>query len=173
MARPDSQSEKSDNVIPVRGLASPTDALNREIIRALQEDGRRPFAEIAIELDVSEGTIRNRVNGMRDAGQMRIVAIVDPSASEYRTDAMLGLKAAPGSTPAVVANRLSALPEVIYVLWVSGRFDLLVEVVCEERDQLLSFMEEHIHDRRDIGSVETMTGLKNFKNQFLLKQNWQ
>ena len=173
MTRSDGQSEQSDNVIPVRGLASTTDALNRDIIRALQEDGRRPFADIANELDVSEGTIRNRVNGMREAGQMRIVAIVDPSASEYRTDAMLGLKAAAGTRPAQLAERLSALPEVIYVLWVSGRFDLLVEIVCDERDQLLAFMEEHIHDQRDIGLVETMTGLKNFKNQFLLKQNWQ
>lgn len=169
MARAEPQ---TDNVIPVRGLASPSDALNGEIIRALQEDGRRPFAEIANELDVSEGTIRNRVNGMREAGQMRIVAIVDPSAAAYRTDAMLGIKAAPGSTPASVAARLNDLPEVIYILWVSGRYDLLVEVVCEERDQFLGFMETQIHDRRDIGSAETMTGLKNFKNQFLLKQNW-
>lgn len=170
MALPERQ---SDNVVPVRGAASATDALNREIIRALQEDGRKPFAEIAGELDVSEGTIRNRVNGMREAGQMQIVAIVDPSAAEYRTDAMLGIKVAPGSTPESVAARLNALPDVVYILWVSGRYDLLVEVVCDERDGLLAFLAAHIHDRRDIGSVETMTGLKNFKNQFLLKQNWQ
>ena len=71
--------------------ASPEDDLNRRIIAMLQKDGRRAFSEIAQELGVSEGTIRNRVSGMKHAGMLRIVAIVDPVAAEYKTDAMLGL----------------------------------------------------------------------------------
>lgn len=161
-----SKSEKVQQDAPV------VDMLNREIIRLLQDDGRMAFAEIAQALDVSEGTIRNRVNAMKQNGQLRIVAIADPRAIEYRTDAMLGLKISPDATPAAVADRLGTLPEVVYILWLSGRYDLLVEVVTDERDQLLSFLEEHIHGRSDIVSAETMTGLKNFKNQFLLKRNW-
>ncbi len=153
-------------------LTSPADKLNKLIIQMLEEDGRRPFNEIAAALDVSEGTVRNRVNGMRQSGQLQIVAIVDPLAVDYETDAMLGVKVAQSATPAEVAERLGQLPEVIYILWVSGRFDLLVELVSDQRDQLIRFLEEHIHGRQDIADVETMTGLRNFKNQFLLKQNW-
>ena len=153
--------------------ASPGDTLNQQILGMLEEDGRRPFAEIAAALNVSEGTIRNRVNAMRQSGHMRIVAIVDPGAVEYETDAMLGVKVAASATPAQVAARLGELPEVVYILWVSGRYDLLVEIVGEERDALARFLETHIHGRADIASVEAMTGLKNFKNQFLLKRNWQ
>lgn len=152
--------------------AAPVDTLNREIIRMLQDDGRMPFAEIAQTLDVSEGTIRNRVNAMKQNGQLRIVAIADPRAIEYRTDAMLGLKISPDTTPADVAERLGQLPEVVYILWLSGRYDLLVEVVTDDHNQLLAFLEEHVHGQPDIVSAETMTGLKNFKNQFLLKRNW-
>ena len=54
----------------------------------LEEDGRRPFNEIAAALDVSEGTIRNRVNAMRQANQIKIVAITDAGAVEYNTNAM-------------------------------------------------------------------------------------
>ncbi len=152
--------------------AAPVDALSRDIIRMLQDDGRMPFAEVAQTLDVSEGTIRNRVNAMKQNGQLRIVAIADPRAIEYRTDAMLGLKISQSTTPASVADRLGALPEVVYILWLSGRYDLLVEVVTDERDQLLTFLEDHIHGQPDIADAETMTGLRNFKNQFLLKRNW-
>jgi Lrp/AsnC family transcriptional regulator for asnA, asnC and gidA len=161
--------------VPARSadLTSPADHLNQMIVRMLEEDGRRPFAEIAAALDVSEGTIRNRVNGMRQAGQMRIVAIVDPGAVEYETDAMLGIKVAPSATPAQVASRLGDLQEVVYILWVSGRYDLLVEIVSEERDELTRFLEQHIHGTPDIAEVETMTGLRSFKNQFLLKRNWK
>ncbi|MEM7525435.1 MAG: Lrp/AsnC family transcriptional regulator [Pseudomonadota bacterium] len=156
----------------VTSLASPHDKLNRGIVAMLQEDGRRPYNEIAAALDVSEGTVRNRVSGMRQAGQLRIVAITDPISVEYETAAMLGVKVAPGATPTSVGERLGRLPEVIYVLWVSGRFDLLVEVVAETRADLLHFLDEHAHEMTDIATVETMTGLRNFKNQFLLKQNW-
>ncbi len=169
------RAERIANLMPPQkaaDLASPGDPLNREIIRMLQEDGRMAFAEIADRLDVSEGTIRNRVSAMKQAGQLRVVAIVDPRAVEYRADAMLGVKVASGTTPAEVAKRLNACDEVVYILWVSGRYDLLVELVSDARDGLVTFLNEHIHNQKDIASVETMSGLKNFKNQFLLKQNW-
>lgn len=152
--------------------SSPNDKLNRAIIAMLQQDGRMPFAEIATAMSVSEGTIRNRVNSMKQAGLLRIVAIADPVASEYKTDAMIGLKVAPGHTPHDVAERLSGLQDVVYILWVTGRFDLLIEVVTDDRDMFLDFLKNQIHDKPDIAGVETMTGLKNFKNQFLLKRNW-
>ena len=162
----------ADRPARVVDTSSPHDQLNRSIISMLQQDGRMAFAEIAQSLDVSEGTIRNRVNSMKQAGMLRIVAIADPVAVEYKTDAMMGIKVAPGSTPQAVAERLAAQPDVVYILWVSGRFDLLVEVVSDDRDGFLDFLEREIHSQPDVAAVETMTGLKNYKNQFLLKQNW-
>lgn len=147
--------------------------LNRGIIRALRIDGRTAFSEIAQKLDVSEGTIRNRVNAMKSAGVLHIAAITDESAEEYRTEAMLGLKIAPGHDPAVTATRLSKIVDIVYVTWVSGRYDLLIEVVSNSETTLLHLLSTHIHGQNDIASVEVMTGLKNFKNQFLLKSNWR
>ena len=47
-----------------------------------------------------------------------------------------------------------------------------VEIVEDDREKFLHFLEEHVHGQMDITSVETMTGLRNYKNQFLLKHNW-
>lgn len=152
--------------------SSPDDALNRAIIEMLREDGRMPYSEIAQALDVSEGTIRNRVTSMKRAGLLRIVAIVDPVVSEYQTQAMLGIKIASGHTPQSVADRLMALPDIVYILWVSGRFDLLIEVASNDQQEFLNFLQNEILGQTDIASCETMTGLQNFKNQFLLKRNW-
>ena len=152
-------------------VASPRDDLNRSIIEILRQDGRTPFAEIADALGVSEGTIRNRVQGLRQSGMLRIVALVDPSVLEYETEAMLGIKLSPGTSPQAVASRLNDLSEVVFILWVSGRFDLLVEIVANDRDHFLTFLDQCIYRHTDITSVEVMNGLKNFKNQFLLKRN--
>ena len=76
---------------------------------------------------------------------LRIVAIADPVAVEYQTDAMMGIKVARGHSPQEVATRLASLPEVVYILWVGGRYDLLVEVVSNDHDAFLSFLETEIH----------------------------
>jgi Lrp/AsnC family transcriptional regulator for asnA, asnC and gidA len=138
----------------------------------LQEDGRLPFKAIAEKLDVSEGTVRNRVGWMKSSGMLRIVAVADPTAMNYRADAMLGVKVAPSSSPAKVGERLAVHPEVVYILWVSGRFDLLVEIVSESEEDFLAFLSKHCFDQKDIASVEVMTGLAMYKNQFLLKQDY-
>jgi len=56
-------------------------------------------------------------------------------------------------------------------MWVSGRFDLLVEIVCDEEAQLAVFLHEHIHGQPDIAHVEVMNRIGMFKNQFLLKHH--
>ena len=150
-------------------LSSPYDDLNQQIVRLLQEDGREAYDVIGQKLGVSGGTIRNRVTRMRDAGMLRIVAVVDPVAVDYESDAMLGIKTAPGVAPTAVAERLDPHQAVVYVMWVSGRFDLLVEVVCDEETELTTFLNDHIHGQPDIANVEVMTRLGMFKNQFLLK----
>jgi Lrp/AsnC family transcriptional regulator, regulator for asnA, asnC and gidA len=153
-------------------LASTDDSLNRVIIRMLQEDGRTPFKTIAAALNVSEGTIRNRFNRMKEAGHLRVVALADPAAINYRADAMLGIKVGPDHTPEQVATRLRQHSAVVYVLWVSGRYDLLVEVVFETRRAFLDFLQEHCYGREDIADIEVMTGLEMYKNQFLLKRDF-
>ena len=172
MSRPTLQVPQAANADGnVSPLASPHDDLNQRIIRLLQDDGRAAYDEIGLKLGVSGGTVRNRVTRMREAGMLRIVAAVDPVAADYESDAMLGIKAAPGVAPTAVAQRLDPHHAVVYVMWVSGRFDLLVEVVCDEETELTSFLNDHIHGQPDIAHVEVMTRLGMFKNQFLLKRN--
>lgn len=156
-----------------RGIRSPADELNSQIIAILEEDGRTPFSEIAQTLGVSEGTIRNRVSALREANMLRIVAIADPVAREYKTDALLGIKVAPGVAPADVAGRFQDDQRVVFALWVAGSFDLVLEIVSDDADALQRFLEEEIHSATDIAHVEVMMGLRNFKNQFMLKRDWR
>ena len=157
----------------VRGIASTEDDLNREIIKLLQQDGRLPYKDIARALDVSEGTIRNRVQSMKQSGALKIVALADPMAIRYQADAMIGIKVATPATPRAVALRLAEQNEVVYVLWVSGRFDLLIEVVCETSGAFQDFLEQHCFGHDDIDQIEVMSGIEMFKNQFLLKRQAQ
>ena len=153
----------------LNGIASIDDSLNREIVKLLQNDGRQPYRDIAKALNVSEGTVRNRVQSMKQAGALRIVALIDPTEVRYEADAMIGIKVASGHSVEQVSERLGKSPDVVYILWVSGRYDLLIEIVTNDRRGLHDFLEQEIHTQSDIAASETMAGIKNFKNQFLLK----
>ena len=167
---------KSDSSLPKNqkqnAFAAIDNNLNREIVKLLQNDGRRPYKEIATALGVSEGTVRNRVKSMQKAGALRIVALVDPTEVRYQTDAIVGVKVASNHSVGQVANRLGKSPDVVYILWVTGRYDLLVEIVTNDLHKFHEFLESEIHLQPDIASSEVMSGLKNFKNQFLLKYDW-
>jgi len=165
-----SNSIVSTNSTKIRGIDSPSDDLNQGIIRLLQEDGRLPYKDVSRALGVSEGTIRNRVQSMKRSGLLKIVALSDPMAIRYKADAMIGIKVASPASPRVVAERLAQFSEVVYVLWVSGRYDLLIEVVCETSEIFQNFLEQHCFGSDDIDQLEIMTGIEMFKNQFLLKR---
>ena len=162
--------DEDNSALDSSSRSLPTDELNKKIISMLQQDGRIPYKDIAAELKVSEGTVRNRVNRMKEAGVLKIVALADPVAIRYQSDAMIGIKISSLSTPARVAERLSECQEVIYIVWVSGRYDLLVEIVSDSKEQFREFLQTHCFDNPDIGSFEVMTAIDMFKNQFFLKR---
>jgi Lrp/AsnC family transcriptional regulator for asnA, asnC and gidA len=140
------------------------DGLNRDIIVMLQEDGRRSFATIARKLGVSEGTVRARVRQMRHDKLLRFVAVVNPVALGYSAWAMLGIKLAPGVSPERIAKYFRDRSETVYVMRVASRYDLLVEVVCEDPDELRRFLDQHCYSSPEIASVEPMIGLGAYKS---------
>jgi Lrp/AsnC family transcriptional regulator for asnA, asnC and gidA len=130
----------------------------------LQENGRLSFAKIAETLDVSEGTVRNRVNRMTEAKVLRIMAVADPLALGYTGYAMLAMRLGPNADPESVAKRFAKREEVTYVVLVAGRYDLLVEVICEDQKELRDFIFKHCYHHPDIASVEPMMALAMYKN---------
>jgi Lrp/AsnC family transcriptional regulator for asnA, asnC and gidA len=138
------------------------DHLDREIIRHLQEDGRRPYREIARELSVSEGTIRSRVRRLLDTEALRVVAIADPFHLGYRVLAFVLLSVEPGANERVI-EALVSFPEVTYVSACTGRFDVYIQLVCRDHDHLYEMLSERIPAVGGIVRTETFTELKMHK----------
>jgi Lrp/AsnC family transcriptional regulator, regulator for asnA, asnC and gidA len=153
--------------VPAGSAAQPRPALDTidfTIIRILQNDGRATFTAIAKQLGISEGAVRNRVGQLIDSNVLRIIGVADPTALGYDAYAMVGVKIASGHDPEKAAHYYRDLDEVTYVIFVAGRYDLLVEVICETHDQLATFLREHCYSREDIATVEPMVALTMYKN---------
>lgn len=128
--------------------------MDRAIVEHLQRDGRKPYTEIAQDLEVSEGTVRNRVARLVADQVLHIVGMVDPYHLGMDAPALIGVTLqADDWDPAieVIAN----FKEVSYLVLVSGELDLFVEVMCRDRGHLAEFLNAKL--RRVPGVVRTQT----------------
>jgi Lrp/AsnC family transcriptional regulator for asnA, asnC and gidA len=140
------------------------DRANRVIIEELQRDGRRAYGSIAKAAGLSEGAVRQRVQRLRDAGILDIVAVTDPLQLGFKRQAMIGVRAE-GDLRAV-ADKLAEIPEVEYVVICAGSFDLLVEVVCEDDDHLLDLLNTSIRPVPGVATTEAFLYLKLAKQSY-------
>ena len=95
---------------------------------------------------------------------MQIDAVTDPLTLGFSRMAMIGLKVERDLRK--VANDSATLPEVSYVVVVSGSFDLMMEVVCEDDDHLLALLNDKVRSITGVRSTETFTYLKLFKQTY-------
>ena len=56
-----------------------------------------------------------------------------------------------------VADRIAGIEGVIYVVFTSGSFDLLVEVLCEDSARLLAVIDDEVRSIPGVRSVESFT----------------
>jgi Lrp/AsnC family transcriptional regulator for asnA, asnC and gidA len=140
------------------------DDVSKAIVEELQQDGRRTYGSIAEAVGLSEAAVRQRVQKMREAGVMQIVAVTDPLQVGFRSQAMVGIRA-DGDTR-MVAERLAAMEDIDYVVICTGSFDILVELVCEDEDALLELLNGVIRLIPGVRDTETFMYLKLTKQTY-------
>jgi Lrp/AsnC family transcriptional regulator for asnA, asnC and gidA len=128
----------------------------------LQRDGREPFTEIAKELGITEGTVRNRVGRLLESQALQIVGVIDPHRIGYDAPAWIGVTVQPPHLEQAAVT-IAALPEVSYLIMVSGEYDLIVEVLCRNREHLASFIRDHLQNVTGIQRTQTFFILHTYK----------
>lgn len=142
------------------------DEVDREIVRQLQQDGRRSYREMARSLDVSEGTVRWRVKRLQDTGALRIAAIADPFRLGYTVLASMFLRVSPGELERVI-DTLVGWQEVVYVSSCTGRVDVYIQVVCRSHEDLWELVAQRIPAVGGVLETETLMELKVHKLQYV------
>lgn len=140
------------------------DHVNKDIVEQLQQDGRRSYANLAKAVGLSEPAVRQRVQKLLDAGVMQIVAVTDPLMLGFARQAMIGIRA-DGDLRAI-ADQLAALEEIDYVVICTGSFDLLIELVVSDDEQLLDILNDAIRSIPGVRDTEVFAYLKLVKQTY-------
>jgi Lrp/AsnC family transcriptional regulator for asnA, asnC and gidA len=141
------------------------DDVDLQILEALRQDGRTPFAQIAEQLGVSPGMIRMRYNRLVEMGYLKVVAITNPLRMGYEAMAMIGIRA-DGTKMLEVADRIAEFDEVVYLIVTTGRYDIMAEVFCRDHADLLRFLTEKLYNIEGVRETESFVQLKIVKEVY-------
>jgi Lrp/AsnC family transcriptional regulator for asnA, asnC and gidA len=149
-----------------RVKSAPLDETAKSIIQQLQSDGRRSYSDIGKAIGLSEAAVRQRVQKLTDSGILQIVAVTDPLQMGFNRQAMIGIRTNGDSRGLV--EKLTEMREIDYVVLTAGSFDILVEVVCEDDDELIELLHSKIRTLPGVVETETFVYLKLHKQLY----NW-
>jgi DNA-binding Lrp family transcriptional regulator len=135
---------------------APLDAADRRIIAELSTDGRLAFGLVADRLGISESQVRKRVTRMLAEKTIRITAIANPRSLGFNMQAWVAIRCAPGHSVTALAETLTKLPSIKYVVAAAGRFDIFAEVVCRDSQDVMRLVDSEIRTLTGVAGTELL-----------------
>lgn len=132
----------------------PIDRTDLAIIELLQEDGRRPVADMARLLGISGTTVQRRIDRLTEDGVIRIMALAQEPLVGLPVQVVLAIRASLSQVQNV-QEMLAAQEEVVWVAWTTGAADLLVEAFFHSHDHLREFLQERLAQVPGLERVDT------------------
>ncbi|RBW71069.1 Lrp/AsnC family transcriptional regulator [Bacillus taeanensis] len=141
------------------------DTLDMSILTMLQENGRRSYTEVGKYLNVSEGTIRSRINRMLKDGVFEFVIHTNPNKIGLNVQTIIGLTTKLGMQEKV-AKQLNQFSEVRFVGAFSGKHDLMLQAYFRSNEDLVDFVNNQLSKIDGIVSADVSLELKQYKDSF-------
>jgi Lrp/AsnC family transcriptional regulator for asnA, asnC and gidA len=138
------------------------DDLDLDIVRALQQDGRRSNVDIARDLGVAESTVRKRLDRLLQDRVINIVAVPRLESVGLPVHTMIFLQVELSSADRTV-NRLASLPQVRSVTYTTGEYDLVIDAVFANNDALLRFLATQVAPLDSVVKTTTVHVLQDVK----------
>ncbi|EZH66112.1 transcriptional regulator [Bacillaceae bacterium JMAK1] len=141
------------------------DTMDFRILALLQQNGKQSYSEIARLLDVSEGTVRSRVNKMLKEDVFEFIIHTNPNKVGLNVQAIIGLETRLGKQDSI-ACQLQGHGSVRFIGAFSGKHDLIIQAYFKNNDELISFVNQDLSEIEGIISVDVNVELKQYKDTF-------
>ncbi|MFF3176637.1 Lrp/AsnC family transcriptional regulator [Streptomyces sp. NPDC057900] len=116
------------------------DDVDERILAALEDDGRLPFAELAVRVGLSAGATRSRTLRLLDGGVAKVVALVRPDVLGMGFLCGFALRVA--GEAAAVAAQVERFARVTFLSTCLGRAELVGTITAESFDAVRATLEE-------------------------------
>ena len=130
------------------------------IIDILRRNARTSNSDIGRELNVSEGTVRKRIQKLLDEGAIKKFTVVpDYEAIGLPTVGFIYISfdAASGKSQREIASKISGFPEVEEVYIIAGEWDMLIKVRAKSVEEVGNFVLDRLRTVPGVERTETVT----------------
>lgn len=110
---------------PRASRATDNDAIDADLVRALQEDGRASISELAGRLGASRDLVSQRLQWLQSNGGLRVVAALDPSVVGHTLLVHTMIDVSGPALP--VAREIAMMGDAVFVSMTSGALPVVVE----------------------------------------------
>lgn len=127
----------------------------------MTQDGQLSPGKVAEEIGVTAPTVRSRMKNLIAAGVLRIAGLVNPTRTRGLTVALVGISLHSHEQLDEKLDQIGSLPRVNWCAVVTGRYDIIVEIVCsEEIGDLYDFLDKDLSQVGGINSSESFVVMK-------------
>jgi DNA-binding Lrp family transcriptional regulator len=138
------------------------DEIDHKLMSLLRQDARLTVAALAAKLQVSRGTVTNRIRRLEDDGVIVGYTVrLRPDVQHNAIKAWMSIAVEGNQTRAVIASLLGE-PGVATLHDTNGRWDLLAELRAETLQELAKVL-ERIRLLKGISNTETSIHLETFR----------
>lgn len=133
------------------------DEFDKQILKELEEDGKKPFSQIAIDLDISNTMVHQRITRMKKEGILKRHSIeLDEKKLGFEWGAFTGITLHDGGDTYKVIEELKKIPEVTECYHISGKYALYIRVVAIDNEHMRDVLYTKIEDIEGVKSTESL-----------------
>lgn len=133
------------------------DPFDRQILQALEKDARRPYAEIANQLGISNTMVHQRVAKLKQRGLLKGTSIVvDERMLGYEWGAFTGLILKEDSDSKAIVEALRQIPEVVECYYITGQYALYIRIIAQNREHMRQILYDQIDHIPGILKTESL-----------------
>jgi DNA-binding Lrp family transcriptional regulator len=152
-----------DVVGPIGDVRVEVDGVDLALLRALQDDGRASYVDLAVAVGLSPAGARRRVVRLVESQVVRVGAVVRHSGQDRQSAMGLGIRLTGDGDEVVAALR--TMSSVIFVARTLGRFDLLATVRAFSAAQLVEIL-DFVRALPGVSALESWVHLEVVKENY-------
>jgi Lrp/AsnC family transcriptional regulator for asnA, asnC and gidA len=145
----------------INSLQIEIDGIDKEILRDLMEDARKPILQIANKMGISGAAIHQRLKKLEEAGVISgSKFVINHKVLGYRTMAFIGIYLEKASSNAETVKELGKIPEVLECHYTTGNWSILVKIICKDNEHLMQLLNKKVQPIKGVSRTETFISLE-------------
>ena len=136
------------------------DHYDQQILKYLEEDGRKAFSSIAQSIGISNTMVHQRITRMTDMGILKgIKPVLDEKKLGYDWSSFTGLTLDRDHNSERIIEELKLIPEVTECYYISGAFTLFIRIAARNHEHMRNILYQKIDNISGIAKTDSFMEL--------------